>query len=64
MKNEADGSVFEAFPALVVAQTGQTPLASPTKDQFSKLSIINYTTKLETTAARWMDEDIKLTKLS
>lgn len=46
MKNEADGLIFEAFPALIVAQTRRTPLASPTEDQFSKVSIINYTTKI------------------
>lgn len=59
MKNEADGLVFEAFPPLVVAQTRQTLLAFPTKNQFSKVSIINCTTKLETTIARRMDDNIK-----
>lgn len=64
MKNEADGFVFEAFPALIVAQTRQTLLASPTKDQFSKVSIKNCTIKIGTTVPGQMAEDIKLTELS
>ena len=51
-KRDLHGLVFEAFPALIVAQKWQTPLASPTKDRFSKVYIIYCTIKDGGTVAK------------